>query len=105
MRRISIAFALSTLLLVSVTSVQQTATTSQPDTIVNCVGAKNGTIPIWTGSAPPNITLCNSGIYEASPYGTGAIGILNPNPIGEVTSRCSLSVSPVVTYSCDVGHR
>ncbi len=47
---------------------------------MNCVGAKNGTIPIWTGSAPPNITLCNSGIYEAAPYGTGPIGILNPNP-------------------------
>ena len=99
MRRISIAFVLSTLLFVSVVSAQQTTTTSQPtatstgnlantaksgvgiDTIVNCVGAKNGTIPIWTGSAPPNITLCNSGIYEASPYGTGAIGILNPNPV------------------------
>src|SRR5271166_3081988 len=53
----------------------------KPLTVVNCVGATNGTIPIWTQSNPPNIVLCNSGIYEAAPYGTGAIGILNPNPI------------------------
>ncbi len=62
--------------------------------VINCVGAKNGTIPIWTGSAPPNITLCNSGIYEASPYGTGAIGILNPNPIAalDVTGATNTSL-------------
>ena len=65
-----------------------------PDTVINCVGAKNGTIPIWTGSAPPNITLCNSGIYEAAPYGTGAIGILNPNPIAalDVTGATNTSL-------------
>ena len=65
-----------------------------PDTVINCVGARNGTIPIWTGSAPPNITLCNSGIYEAPPYGTGAIGILNPNPIAalDVTGATNTSL-------------
>ncbi len=94
MRRIDIAFALSTLLLASICSAQQTATTPQPDTVINCVGAKNGTIPIWTGSAPPNITLCNSGIYEASPYGTGSIGILNPNPMAalDVTGATNTSL-------------
>ena len=51
------------------------------DTIVNCVGAQKGRISVFTGVAPPNITLCNSGIYEAQPYGTGPIGILNPNPV------------------------
>jgi hypothetical protein len=115
MRRIStsIALVLSTVLLfVSASSAQQTATTTQqtatstatpgnrtklgggPDTIVNCVGAQNGRISVFTAAAPPNITLCNSGIYEAAPYGTGAIGILNPNPIAalDVTGATNTSL-------------
>ena len=64
-----------------------------PDTIVNCVGAQNGPITVLTGSAPPNITLCNSGIYEAAPYGTGAIGILNPNPIAALDVNGAINTS------------
>jgi hypothetical protein len=52
-----------------------------PDTVINCVGAQNGRIAVFSQSLPPNITICNSGIYEATPYGSGAIGILNPNPV------------------------
>ncbi len=63
------------------------------DTIVNCVGAQNGRISVFTGAAPPNITLCNSGIYEAAPYGTGAIGILNPNPIAALDVTGSINTS------------
>ena len=72
---ISIAIALSILLLVSICPAQQAATTSRqaatstgnqeantakmgggPDTIVNCVGAKNGTIP--TAGAPLIRVFC-----------------------------------------------
>ncbi len=63
------------------------------DTIVNCVGAQNGRISVFTGAAPPNITLCNSGIYEATPYGTGAIGVLNPNPIVALDVTGSINAS------------
>jgi hypothetical protein len=52
-----------------------------PLTVINCLNAAVGRIPVFTAVAPPNITICNSGIYEAQPYGTGAIGILNPNPL------------------------
>ena len=110
MRRVSIAFALSTLF-VSVASAQPTATTFQqtatsagnqantakvggdPDTVTNCAGAQNGRIAIFKGSAPPNITICNSGIYEAKPYGTGAIGILNPNPIAALDVNGDINTS------------
>jgi hypothetical protein len=99
MRRTSIAFALSTLLLASICSAQQTASTSQhtapkagnpantttlvggPDTVVNCVQAQVGRIAMFTAATLSSVILCNSGIYEALPYGTGAIGILNPHPI------------------------
>src|ERR1035437_5868390 len=99
MRRTSIAFALSTLLLASICSAQQTASTSQhtapkagnpantttlvggPDTVVNCVQAQVGRIAMFTAGAVSSGILCNSGIYEAQPYGTGAIGILNPHPV------------------------
>ncbi len=64
------------------------------DTIVNCTNAANGRISVFTGAAPPNITLCNSGIYEAPPYGTGAIGILNANPMAalDVTGATNTSL-------------
>jgi len=89
----------------------------KPLTVVNCVAATNGTIPIWTQSNPPNIVLCNSGIYEAAPYGTGAIGILNPNPIAalDVTGATNtslyyqiggamvLGVGPPANYNLFVG--
>jgi hypothetical protein len=64
-----------------------------PDTIVNCTNAQNGRISVFTQSAPPNITLCNSGIYEAKPYGTGAIGILNPNPIAALDVTGDINTS------------
>src|SRR4051812_46606728 len=47
--------------------------------LLNCVGVQKGRIPLWTASSP-NDTLCNSGIYEAEPYGHGNIGILNAQP-------------------------
>ena len=93
------------------TAAQQTATTSQqtateaanpantaevgggPDTVTNCPGAQNGRIAIFKGSAPPSITICNSGIYEAKPYGTGAIGILNPNPIAALDVNGDINTS------------
>jgi hypothetical protein len=112
MRRISIALALFISLLVSVSLAQQTATISQqtatsagnpanttklsggPDTVINCVGAQVGRIAIFTQTLPPNVILCNSGIYEAPPYGTGAIGILNPHPVAalDVTGATNTSL-------------
>jgi len=123
MHRLSVAIALSTLLFVSVCSAQQTATTSRhtttsagsgesttksgggTDTIVNCPSAQNGRIAVFTGAAPPNITLCNSGIYEAAPYGTGAIGILNPNPVaaldvnGDINTSASYQIAGATVLS------
>jgi hypothetical protein len=52
-----------------------------PDTVVNCVQAQVGRIAMFTAATLSSVILCNSGIYEATPYGTGAIGILNPHPI------------------------
>jgi hypothetical protein len=113
MRRTSIAFALSTLLLASICSAQQTASTSQhtapragnpantttlvggPDTVVNCVQAQVGRIAMFTAATLSSVILCNSGIYEALPYGTGAIGILNPHPIAalDVTGNINSSMA------------
>lgn len=112
MRRITIVFALSTLLLVSICSGQQTATASRhaatsaanpanatksdggPDIIANCLNAQPGQLVVFGNSRPPNIVVCNSGIYEALPYGTGPIGILNPNPIAalDVTGATNTSL-------------
>lgn len=109
MRRInfSIAVVLSTLFLFSVASPQQTATTSQqaaasvrnpantlsggPDTVINCVGAQVGRIPLWTSTFPPNIVICNSGIYEAS--ATGLVGILNPSPMAALDVNGSVNAA------------
>ena len=107
----SMVLALSTLFLLSITAAQQKASTSQPtatsagdsantakmvggpDTVANCAGAQNGRIAVFKGSAPPNITICNSGIYEAKPYGTGAIGILNSNPIAALDVTGDINTS------------
>ena len=63
-------------------------------TVVNCANSATGRIPVFTQSAPPNIIVCNSGIYEAPPYGTGPIGILNPNPVAalDVTGATNTSL-------------
>ena len=131
---ITITFVVLLLVSISVAQVSPTNSVSQnagsaryaassaswgvkPLTVVNCVAATNGTIPIWTQSNPPNIVLCNSGIYEAAPYGTGAIGILNPNPIAalDVTGATNtslyyqiggamvLGVGPPANYNLFVG--
>ena len=112
MRRVSIAFTLSTLLLISICSAQQKGTTSQqtatsarnpadtttlvggPDTVVNCAQAQAGRIAMFTAATLSSVILCNSGIYEALPYGTGPIGILNPDPIAalDVTGATNTSL-------------
>jgi hypothetical protein len=80
MRRasISLVIALSTLLLVSICSAQQNTTklVGGPDTVVNCTTAKNGYIPVFTVAPTPNITICNSVIYQAN----GNIGIGTTSP-------------------------
>ena len=90
-RRYSVTFvlALSTLLFVSTLSAQQatTAANASPsgdaqsgveiDTVVNCTIAKNGYLPVFTLAAPPNITICNSAIFQAN----GAIGIGTTTPV------------------------
>src|ERR1035437_2173350 len=111
MRRTSIAFALSTLLLASICSAQQTASTSQhtapkagnpantttlvggPDTVVNCVQAQVGRSAMFTAATVSSVILCNSGIYEAQPYGTGAIGILNPHPVSALDVNGNINTS------------
>ncbi len=47
------------------------------DTVVNCASAKNNYIPVFTSSAPPNITICNSVIYQAG----NNIGIGTTTPV------------------------
>lgn len=111
MRHISIAFALSTLLLISICSAQQKGTTSQqtatsarnpantttlvggPDTVVNCAQAQAGRIAMFTAATLSSVILCNSGIYEAQPYGTGAIGILNPHPVAALDVNGNINTS------------
>jgi len=106
MRRLSIAFALSTLLLVLSSAAQQKATTAgnpanRPksgvgiDTVVNCANAKNSYIPVFTSAAPPNITICDSAIFQSS----GNIGI------GTTTPAATLDVNGAVNAatSFDLG--
>ena len=64
-----------------------------PDIIANCLNAQPGQIVIFGNSRPPNIVVCNSGIYEAPPYGTGPIGILNPNPIAALDVNGNINTS------------
>ncbi len=110
-RLVRIVLALSSLLLASICAAQQKATTSQqtpasaqnpattspgggPDIIANCLNAQPGQLVVFGNSRPPNIVVCNSGIYEALPYGSGPIGILNPNPIAalDVTGATNTSL-------------
>jgi trimeric autotransporter adhesin len=97
MRHICIALALSTLLFVSATSAQQAATETSSgnpasttksgvgiDTVVNCATAANNYIPVFTAVLPPNITICNSAIYQDS---TGKVGV------GTTTPAVKLDVS------------
>jgi hypothetical protein len=85
MRRISIAVALYTLLLVSICSAQQTASENPAnrksgvgtDTVINCTTAKNSYIPVFTAVMPPNITICNSAIFQVG----GNIGIGTATPV------------------------
>jgi trimeric autotransporter adhesin len=104
----SIALALSTLLLVSISSAQRTAATSQQtatsdgnpakttksdvgiDTVVNCTIAKNGAIPVFTAAAPPNITICNSVIFQAN--GNIGIGTTTPAAVLDVTGATNTSL-------------
>jgi hypothetical protein len=98
MRRIHIAVALSTLLLVSISSAQQAATgkpANTPksgvgiDTVVNCANAKNNYIPVFTSAAPPNITICNSAIFQAN----GNIGIGTTTPAAALDVSGSISAT------------
>jgi hypothetical protein len=77
------------------TSANTTKLVGGPDLLVQCVQAQDGRILVFTGTNPSNVIVCNSGIYEAQPYGTGAIGILNPNPVAalDVTGNVNASMS------------
>ena len=117
MRHTGIAFTLSTLLLVSICSAQQTAITSQhtapkagnpantttlvggPDTVVNCAQAQAGRIAMFTAATLSSVILCNSGIYEAQPYGSGAIGILNPHPAFALDITGDINVSGSLRFA------
>ncbi len=46
------------------------------DTVVSCVNAATNYIPVFTAVRPPNITICNSLIYQVN----GNIGIGTTNP-------------------------
>jgi hypothetical protein len=101
MRRISIAVALSTLLLVSILSAQQTVTgkpANTPksgvaiDTVVNCTTAKNGYIPVFTVAPTRNITICNSAIYQAN----GNVGIGTTSPVA--TLDVNGGINTATTY-------
>jgi hypothetical protein len=100
MRSISIAFAFSTFLLVSICSSQQAGNKSQHaqptfsvknpaekatsgagiDTVINCTTAKTGYVPIFMSAAPPNIVICNSLIYQTN----GNVGIGTTSPIASL---------------------
>src|SRR5271165_6861678 len=85
MRRI-IVVALSTMLFVSTALAQQTPIGNRTkttksgigiDTVVNCTTAANNYIPVFTAVMPPNITICNSAIYQNS---SGDVGIGTKSP-------------------------
>ena len=60
-----------------------------PDTVVNCTTAKNNYLPIFTAAAPPNITICNSVVYQAG----SNIGI------GTITPVATLDVNGAINTS------
>lgn len=88
MRRIGFAVVSLVMFFVCIVSAQQTNTTAQAS---NCSG-KNGFVPVFMGT---NNALCNSGIFEASPLGSGPIGILNHHPVAalDVTGNINSSAN------------
>ena len=86
MRRISIAIGLTTLLLASLCSAQQSRWETSRTRLSY---APPASLTVWVPRmaasrssrwSPTQFPICDSVIYEASPYGTGGIGILNANP-------------------------
>jgi hypothetical protein len=59
------------------------------DTVVNCTTAKNNYLPIFTAAAPPNITICNSVIYQAG----GNIGIGTTTPVAALDVNGAINSS------------
>lgn len=59
------------------------------DTVVNCTTAKNNYLPIFTAAAPPNITICNSVIYQAG----SNIGIGTTTPVATLDVNGAINSS------------
>ncbi len=60
-----------------------------PDTVVNCTTAKNNYLPIFTAAAPPNITICNSVVYQAG----SNIGIGTTTPVATLDVNGAINSS------------
>ena len=123
MRRIvtaAVAIAVSALLLVSISAAQQQATRQKTtksgvgvDTVVNCTTAANNYIPVFTAVMPPNITICNSAIFQAFGYigiGTTApmapldvAGAINTNSGYQTFGQTVLSTNGIADLFLGVG--
>ena len=79
------------MVLVSICSAQQNMTKlgGGPDTVVNYANAKTNYIPIFTSAAPPNITICNSLMYQTN----GNIGIGTTSPAASLDVNGAINTS------------
>ncbi len=72
---------------------QNPASTAKPgigiNTVVNCASAKNNYIPVFTAAAPPNITICNSAMFQAG----SNIGVGTTTPVASLDVNGSINAA------------
>jgi len=75
------------------------------DTVINCVNAATGYLPLFTQTRPPNITICNSAIYQNPTTAKLGIGTTTPGGKFEVIDNNPNDVdhSFVINATTNVG--
>ncbi len=74
------------------------------DTVINCTTARNNYLVMFTSSNPPNITVCNSVMYQLN----GKIGIGTTSPaatldVNDSGNPAAYVVSGTTTNSAEIG--